>query len=151
MKNLMMGLLTIGFLTTGCASMEASTEVGRTQIRYKGTSTNPEALLAETGRFVQRTTAAQTEQELVRSGRMPYYRGGCQGNRCWRHYGQNVAPPLPGGRYDRSGEEETSEETSGGDNAAELEAAREEAAKAKRERDEAIEALAGVVREAEGQ
>jgi hypothetical protein len=91
---------------------------------------------------------------------MPYYRGGCYGNRCWRHYGQTAAGPLPGGRFDRSGEsdeqeqpkkEQAAEATSGGDNAAELEAARKEAADAKKERDEAIDALAATVKEAESQ
>ncbi len=60
--------------------------------------------------------------------------------------------PLPGGRFDgnQQAPSASSEETSS-DTAAELEAARQEAARAKRERDEAVDAMADMIREVEGQ
>lgn len=145
-----MKVMALGLLLTGCMHAEGKTTVGNTQVSYSGDSGNPEALVRASGNFVQQASAAETEQIMVRRGQMPYYRGGCYGNRCWRHYGRNAAGPLPGGRYDRGdSDEKASEATAGGDSAAEIERLRDEAAQAKKERDEAIDALAETVEEAE--
>jgi hypothetical protein len=116
-------------------------------VQYSGTTFSPEAGMRESGIFLQRAVAAETEQKLVDRGEMPYYQGGCYGRRCWRHY-QGVGP-RPGGRFDRASAEQ--EETSGGetgDSDEELEelrrerdAAREEAKAANREKDAALDSV----------
>jgi hypothetical protein len=135
-------LATLALLTVGCAgSMKSKgeTTIGNTHVGYEGTSFNPEAAVYANAHFVRQAVAAETESELVKQGRMPYYPGGCGvSGRCWRHYGNTA--PIEGGVHDRSSAPATERgETDGtSDRDEELERLRRERDEAVRTKDEAL-------------